>query len=132
MHLPKDRPVAFIDHSGNGDVVNGLHRHLGDNVKYSCIVGATHWGSAPRAEDLPGAAPTFFFAPAQIQKRAQDWGPEGLQERLGGAWTRFRAASDAWLEVRRSQGKAQVERAYREVLDGRATPNVGHVLSLHD
>ena len=128
--LAADAPAVFVDHSGNGEVVNALHRHLGDSVMYSCVVGATHWGAPPRATDLPGASPEFFFAPAQIQKRSQEWGGAVLAERLGGAWAQFRNASGSWLRVVRSHGPEQVERAYREVLEGRARPDRGHVLSL--
>jgi hypothetical protein len=130
--LPKDVPVVFVDHSGDGDVVNGLHHHFGNNLKYSCIVGGTHWDAGPRADDLPGAPPTFFFAPAQAQKRMTEWGPAGFQERLGNSWQLYRAASEAWLRVVRGYGKAEVERVYREVLEGRAAPSEGHVLSLHE
>ena len=31
---------------------------------------------------LPGAKPAFFFAPDQITKRRQDWGPGGLEKRF--------------------------------------------------
>jgi NADPH:quinone reductase-like Zn-dependent oxidoreductase len=125
-------PTVFVDHSGNGDAVNALHRHLNENVRYSCIVGATHVGASPRSETLPGAEPSFFFAPAQMQKRAQDWGPQGFQERVGAAWVRFRDASDTWLHVVRGRGPEAVERTWAEVLDGRARPDEGHVLSLHE
>ena len=130
--LASDVPVVFIDHSGDGEVVDTLHHHLGDNLKYSCMVGGTHWDSSNRSNDLPGARPTFFFAPAQIQKRAQEWGPAGFQERLGDAWHRFDASSDAWLEVQRGAGAADLERVYQDILDGRAQPHHGHVLSLWD
>ena len=130
--LPAGEPIAFVDMAGDGGVVNALHHHFGDNVKYSCIVGATHWGSAPRDTDLPGAEPTFFFAPAQLQKRGAEWGPAVFQERLGGAWQRFVASTDAWLRVVRGNGRDDVERVYREVLEGRAQPFEGHVLSLWD
>ena len=128
--IAADLPTVFVDHAG-GDVVNAVHRHFGDSLKYSCIVGATHWEGGERAEDLPGAKPIFFFAPAQIVKRSQEWGPAGLQERLGSAWTRFRDASDKWLNVVRGQGPEAVEATYRQLLEGRAKPNQGHVLSLH-
>ena len=71
--LSPDEPIVFVDMSGDGEVVNALHRHYGENVRHSCVVGATHWNAAPRADDLPGAKPEFFFAPARIQKRAADW-----------------------------------------------------------
>jgi hypothetical protein len=102
--LPPDVPTVFIDHSGNG--------------------------SGNRADDLPGAAPTFFFAPSQIQKRIADWGPAGFGERVAASWETFRASTDPWLEVVRSRGPEAVERVYREVLAGRAAPQQGQVLSL--
>jgi len=128
--LAADTPTVFVDMAGDGDVVNRLHRHLGENLKYSCVVGATHWDAAERAADLPGPTPTFFFAPAQLQKRAVEWGPDGLQQRLGGAFQRFVASSGDWLRVVRSQGEAAVERVYRDTLEGRTRPEEGHVLSL--
>ncbi len=128
--LPASTPGVFVDHSGDGEVVNALHRHLGDALKHSCVVGATHWGAGARAPDLPGAPPTFFFAPAQMQKRSQQWGPAGFMERLGGAWKGFRESSEGWLTVIRDSGPAAVERVYREVLEGRARPDCGHVLSM--
>ena len=44
-----------------------------------CSVGATHFDDTPRASDLPGAKPEFFFAPSQIQKRAAEWGPANIR-----------------------------------------------------
>lgn len=122
--------TAFVDHSGAGDVVDTLHRHFADNLTHSCIVGATHWSAGGRAQDLPGAEPTFFFAPTQIVKRSKEWGPEVFQQKLGAAWTRFVEFTDAWLEVVRGSGKEQVLATYLEVLGGRAKPHQGHVLSL--
>ncbi len=128
--LPYATPVAFIDHAGDGALVEALHRHFGEQMKYSGIVGVTHRDQRPRAAALPGAEPAFFFAPAQMEKRLAEWGADGLHARLGGAWQRFAAASDAWLEVVRGYGPAAVEATYREVLEGRARPHQGHVLSL--
>ena len=119
-------------HSGDGEVVNGVHRHLGDKLVHSCIVGATHWSAGTRDRDLPGAEPTFFFAPGQIQKRSREWGPQVLEEKLGTAWRSFRDGSQAWLRVQRGAGRSDVERVYHGVLEGRAKPDQGHVLSLHD
>lgn len=125
-------PIVFVDHSGDGAVVTKLHRHFGDNVKYSCMVGMTHTGAAPRDPDLPGAEPTLFFAPGQVQKRTEEWGADGLQQRLGDAWKRFRNASTDWLNVKRDAGQNAVERVYQEVLAGKAKPNEGHILSMWD
>jgi NADPH:quinone reductase-like Zn-dependent oxidoreductase len=129
--LPTDVPTAFVDHSGEGGFVNALHRHLGDSLKYSCMVGMTHWNAAPRSEDVPGPKPTFFFAPGEIVKRIDAWGPAGFQQRLGDGWRAFCASTDAWLRIVRGYGPAEVERVFRAVLRGEARPSEGHVLSMH-
>ncbi len=128
--LSPDTPVAFVDMAGNGSVVTNLHRHFGDNMKHSCSVGLTHWEQGGRDENLPGAKPEFFFAPAQIQKRTQDWGAAGVQERIGGAWRKFDAYSDEWLRILRGRGEQVLERVYNDTLEGRTRPDEGHVLSL--
>ena len=128
--LENEGAAVFIDHAGDGAVVNAVHERFGERLVHSCIVGATHWGAAPRAKTLPGAAPTFFFAPAQIEKRTKEWGAAGFQQRLGAAWEQFRAASERWLHVVRGYGSADVARVYDDVLAGRAAASDGHVLSL--
>jgi hypothetical protein len=71
--LPQ-QPVAFVDMAGNPDLRTRLHRHFGDRLVYSGRVGLTHQDAAPDDESLPGAKPTWFFAPDQIRKRAKEWG----------------------------------------------------------
>ena len=127
--LPKE-PAVFVDMAGDGTVTAAVHRHFGDALKYDCSIGATHWSAERGGEELPGPKPAFFFAPAQIVKRNQDWGPQELGRRLAAAWTRFSDASDAWLRVIRSHGPEAVERVYREVLAGRTEPAEGQILSL--
>lgn len=128
--IPTGAKAVFVDHSGDGVVVDAVHGHLGERLVHSCIVGATHWEAKPRARTLPGAAPTFFFAPAQIVRRTKEWGPAGFQQRLGAAWEAFRADSERWLRVVRGHGRDAVVRTVDALLEGRAAPQEGHVLSL--
>src|SRR6202521_1469799 len=87
--LPSDSPVAFVDMAGNSDLRAQLHRHFGDQMKYSGRVGLTHRRSSPEERELPGAKPVWFFAPDQIRKRAREWGPGGIDTRFGAAWSGF-------------------------------------------
>ena len=128
--LPAEVPVVFVDMAGDGAVLNALHRHYGDNVKHSCIVGATHWERRAREGELPGAQPTFFFAPTQLQKRMREWGPGGLQQRYGTSWRQFLEFTEPRICVVHGRGRAAVERVYLETLEGRSRPDEGHVLSL--
>jgi len=128
--LDAETPTVLVDMSGSGPMVNAVHHHFGDQLKHSCIVGATHHDAGPRDEDLPGPPPTFFFAPGQIQKRSQEWGPEVFQQKLADAWTDFHKFTERWLRVIRGSGEADLERVYRATLAGETRPCDGHVLSL--
>jgi NADPH:quinone reductase-like Zn-dependent oxidoreductase len=128
--LPAHVRTTFVDHSGDGDFVAALHHHLGDRLGHSCIVGMTHWNAGPRPRDLPGPEPAFFFAPGEIAKRVQAWGPDGFQRRLAEGWGRFCRWTDGWLRIVRGAGREDLERVYRELLEGRARPAEGQVLSL--
>jgi len=123
-------PAVFVDMAGDGAVTAAVHRHFGDALKYDCTIGATHWSATRNVADLPGPKPAFFFAPGQIVKRSKDWGPQGLSNRIGTAWTKFCDASDAWLHVVRGSGRETLERVYRDTLAGRTQPADGHILSL--
>ena len=127
-------PVVYVDMAGNGQVRATLHHHFGDNMKYSCAVGGTHWDQREAdkiaGERLPGARPTLFFAPAQIKKRTTDWGPGGVQERFALAWRKFLVPLATWMKVNHGSGQQAVERVYLEMLEGRTRPDEGNMLTL--
>jgi len=128
--LPSDAPVAYVDMAGNSGLREALHRHFGAQMKYSGRVGLTHRSSAPDEPILPGAKPTWFFAPDQIKKRAKEWGPGGIDQRFGAAWSGFAPMLDRWLKVTESRGPDAVKQVYLDTLNGRVSPDQGHILSL--
>jgi hypothetical protein len=130
--IPAATAVAIVDMAGDAELLTTLHRHFGDGVKLSCLVGLTHHDRMGQPRDLPGATPAFFFAPDRARKRAQDWGSAALQERTARAWRAFLGASKDWIRVVHGRGAADVERVYRETLEGKARPDEGHVLSLRE
>ncbi len=87
--LLTDQPVAFVDMAGNSELRAKLHRHFGEQIKYSGRIGLTHRSSSTDEPELPGAKPTWFFAPDQIRKRAREWGPGGIDVRFSAAWSGF-------------------------------------------
>jgi hypothetical protein len=107
-----------------------VHHHFRDALKHSCIVGATHWEARATQHALPGPKPEFFFAPTRIKQRTQDWGPGGVLRQFGVAWLQLEPAFGAWLQVQHARGCDGVAAGYREVLEGRAPPERGHVLAL--
>jgi len=128
--VPK-APAVYVDIAGDAEVRAALHRHYGDELRHSAVVGATHWDqlAGEEAAALPGPRPTFFFAPDHVRTRSAEWGREGLDRHVADAWGPFVEWSTGWLEVVRGEGGDAVEAAYLELLDGRASPSVGHVLS---
>jgi hypothetical protein len=128
--LPSNAPAAFVDMAGNSELRERLHRHFGDQMKYSGRIGLTHRSSSPDEPVLPGAEPNWFFAPDQIRKRAREWGPGGVDARFGVAWAGFAPKLDQWLTVTEGRGPAAVQAAYLDTLNGRVPPDQGHILSL--
>ena len=128
--LPPELPVAFVDMAGNSALRENLHRHFGDRMKYSGRIGLTHRSSSPDEPQLPGAKPTWFFAPDQIRKRAKQWGPGGIEKRFSAAWSGFAPMLDHRLTVTEGRGPAAVREAYLATLNGRGPPDQGHILSL--
>ena len=127
-----DVPVAFVDMAGNSELRARLHRHFGEQMRYSGRIGLTHRASSADEPQLPGAKPTWFFAPDQIRKRAKEWGPGGIEKRLGAAWAGFAPNLEKWLTIVDSRGPEAVQRVYLETLAGRIPPDQGLMLSLHE
>ena len=127
--LPRAAAV-YVDVAGNTAAREAVHRHYGDDLAHSAMVGAAHWDEmrAPAGE-LPGPDPVFFFAPERGAKRAADWGQAGFEARLAEAWGPYVDWTDGWLEVIRDGGPEAIERVYLEVLEGRSAPSAGHIVS---
>lgn len=130
--IPARTPVVAVDMSGSGPVLAAVHGRFGAQLRHSMAIGRSHHGSPPRGAGLPGPEPAFFFAPAQVKKRLQDWGPRVYVERVGTALMQFVAWSHGWLEVARSNGPAAAEACWHAAHAGQSSPGVGHVVSLWD
>jgi hypothetical protein len=123
-------PATYVDIAGDGAVRQAVHTHFGDELAYSMTVGVTHWEEIGSGQgDLPGPTPTFFFAPARVEKRSADWGPAELERRVAEAWHPFCEWIAGWLEVNRGEGFEGVKSAYLEVLEGNIGPKSAHVIS---
>jgi hypothetical protein len=116
--------------AGNSELRARLHRHFGDRMMYSARIGLTHRSASPDEGELPGAAPVWFFAPDQIRKRAREWGPRGVEQRFGAAWSTFAPTLEGRLTVVESRGPAAVKQVYLDTLNGHIPPEQGHMLSL--
>ena len=131
--LPADTACVYVDFSGNAAVRRTVHTHI-SGLRHSLAIGSTHVDARGSAKDLPGPRPVFFFAPAQIKKRHEDWGAAGFAAKLLDAWLAFTAKvadpAAPWLVPVHHRGPQAVQATYAEVLAGRLDARSGHILSL--
>ena len=124
---------VYVDFAGNAGLRRTVHETLGETLAYSASVGGSHWEQLRGAGKVPGPTPQLFFAPAQAHKRATDWGPGGLEQRIAAAWHAFcdavTGASPPWVQVRHQHGGVAIEQTYRALLAGGADPREGLLLS---
>jgi Protein of unknown function (DUF2855) len=122
--------AAYVDFAGDDALRTRVHVANADTLRASLVIGDTHWDSGRQRGDLPGPRPEFFFAPTQVAKRMQDWGPVGFDQRLTAAWTAFTASTSGWLRVVEARGAGAALDRYRAFVGGAVDPAEGHILSL--
>lgn len=123
-------PATLVDFAGSQEVQLAVHSHYGDRLVHSMAVGFTHWEEPRERVELPGPAPTFFFAPDRVKKRSADWGRAAFGERVAEAWHPFCDWIGERLETVRGEGFEAVRSSYLDVLEGGVDPKTAHVLSL--
>ncbi len=122
-------PTVFVDMSGAGAVVAAVHHHFGDNLAASVGVGVTHWDAARNRNPLPGAAPSFFFAPGQIVKRDSEWGPGEALRRANLANLKFIEQLRDVITIRHHRGPDAVAARYQDMALNQTPPTDGLILS---
>ena len=134
---PQQRTV-YVDFAGDADFRRRVHEHFRDALAYSCSVGGTHWQALGGGRELPGPKPALFFAPSHIARRSaappEGWGAALLGQRIGEAWSAFLqrvgAADPPWLQVRDFVGPQAAREALAAMVEGRADPREGWMLSV--
>lgn len=123
--------TAWVDMSGDGPLTGKLHHLLGGNMVESCIVGATHWeAERKRDEDLPGAKPSFFFAPGHIAKRDAEWGQGEIWRRGSEAGAEIAKSVSDQISVERVADADNVAAIWCDMLDNKVAPTRGIMISV--
>ena len=123
--------AVSVDMAGDSVALSAVHEQLGERLKYSMIIGKSHHDS-PMAQVSVGPTPELFFAPTEVSRRLEEWGPEEYQRRCSAALEEFVAGSGSWLTVERSAGAPAAASAWTDVFAGAIPPSVGRIVSLHD
>lgn len=119
---------VFVDMAGNATVRQTIHSHLDDALKHSAAVGTSHWDKFRPDLKLDGPRPQFFFAPAQIAKRREDWPPGVVEKRIAQAWKGLAADSADWLDVNVHNGLQAALDVYELIATGQSDARQGHVI----
>ena len=129
-NLPKVASVS-VDFAGNSSLLRGIHETLGQNLKYSCLVGATHVdarGLGGGGGDMAGPKPILFFAPDHAVATVQELGPKGFGEAVGASWKNFLKAVDGIVAIDNRHGLEAAILAFTDTLRGKADPAVGIII----
>lgn len=119
-----------VDMAGNAAVLAAIHGHLRENLKYSCLVGATHIDARGGGEGgaMPGPAPILFFAPDHASASVAELGPKGFAEAVSASWREFVTLADGYASVDRRQGLQEAADAFVATVKGEAKPEIGIVI----
>ncbi|WP_085297489.1 DUF2855 family protein [Cognaticolwellia mytili] len=134
-HLDSSAPSILVDMAGSQKTLAAIHTHFIDQLRYSCRIGATHHHDLVPNElstksTLPGVVPTFFFAPTQLKKRTNDWGAIETMNKIGQSLQGYITFCHTIMTIEHSTGKAAINKAYQEVLLGKADASIGKIISL--
>lgn len=123
-------PSVSVDFAGNAAVLRSVHETLGDALKYSCTVGATHVGAGfgQAGAPLPGPVPTLFFAPDHAVAMIQEIGPKAFGAEVAASWKQFLGHATDAVRVDERAGLDTAVTAFIAAAEGRADPAIGVVI----
>ena len=125
--LEQGRATAYVDVAGSTPLRREIHAHLGEHVVRDVVVGIAQGTPGGDPGEIAGARPSMFFAPDQIARRREDWGPQEYERRYARAWSSFVGQAAGWVDVEHSSGPEALRDAWTAVLEG-VGPRVGHVV----
>lgn len=119
------RPTVSVDFAGNSQLLSDVHSHWGDNLKFSSLVGATHYEERGGADQLAGPAPELFFAPTAAESLMEKVGPTEFRARVDAEFATFVKNAADYLQVEDLNGFEALQNAYLEMLANRVAPSRG-------
>lgn len=121
-----------VDFAGNAGLLGQIHKHLGDSLNYSCLVGATHIevrSTLGGGTAMPGPKPVLFFAPDHAVALFRELGTEEATRQIAMAWRNFLAAAEGTIAITRLNGLDEARRVFLEMVAGRVDPAQGIVIA---
>jgi hypothetical protein len=125
----------LVDMAGGKNTLAAIHHHFNQQLRYSCRIGATHHGDIDLTDTqsdglLPGAPPTFFFAPTQLKKRSLEWGVGETMKQMNQSLLHYIDFCRSIITISHTHDLHHVNDIYQQVLAGTADASVGQIISL--
>ena len=124
-------PSVSVDFAGNPDLLARIHRHFGDALAHSALVGATHIEARSvfgKGEPLPGPKPAMFFAPDHAVAFNKAHGPVEGGKLVAAAWHEFLKATEGTVSIERHSGLAAARDVFLTMVAGTVDPAKGIVI----
>lgn len=123
-------PSVAVDFAGNSKLLRSIHETVGEDLKYSCLVGATHVGERTGdAKDMPGPEPILFFAPTYAVATIKAMGAQAFGEDIAASWRTFLGAVAGTVEMETRSGIDAARDTYVEMVGGAIDPAKGIVIA---
>ena len=124
------KPSVSVDFAGNSKLLHAIHTALGESLRYSCTVGATHVGAGFGRDNgpIPGPTPTLFFAPDHAVAAIKELGPKAFGESVAASWKSFLGEATGAVAVDERDGLVAAKEAFAATLAGTADPAVGIII----
>jgi hypothetical protein len=124
-------PSVSVDFAGNAELLARIHKHFGDALGQSVLVGATHIEARSvfgKNEPLPGPKPQLFFAPDHAVAFFKAHGPEEGGKLVAAAWREFLKAAEGTIAIERHTGLDAARTVFTSMVAGQIDPAKGIVI----
>lgn len=133
--LPTGVPTVYLDLSGDPALRARIHNHLGADLTYDCLVGATQTDGFTIDKTLPGPPPVFFFAATVLDQHRERGTLRAFYDRFfadqRAFFERVVDAERPWIRIVEGHGFDAAAAVIRALADGRSDPAEGHVIRLN-
>lgn len=109
--------VWVLDFAGNKELLLNIQKSNPEQPAKLVFIGAT---DVEAQTDKPegNLDGELFFAPSQVKKRTQEWGPQGFGMKYAQAWQAFSKHIEDLVETKEYEGAKAIAQLYVEGLNG--------------
>ena len=105
-----------------------MHKHLGDNRRFTSNVGLTHWDEPRYVEGIIQERSEQFFVPTHMQELIKEWGFDDFNKRSLNYIMMCAEKANTWLTIKEIDGVKGLAEIYKDVCDGKISADEGLVV----